>query len=165
MSKQKIAPLQIRGNRDASSGTEHFGYPAQELILDKRPVGSWERVSLSDPVLILRTLRQTHNTMSAQPAVAPDHRYVADLNLIRADALDYQRISRPNRWQHAPACCGKPESSVGAQNLGRKFAFCGEDIRRSTDTLRHEDFGGCKVPQIKPETLEQVRADVTKTSS
>src|SRR5260370_41934586 len=41
LGKQEINPLQICGNRYTSSATKHFGYAAEEFILDNRSVGSW----------------------------------------------------------------------------------------------------------------------------
>jgi len=104
--------------------------------------------------------------MGTQPAIPSDQHNLSHLDLTPSDALNHQRIPRPNRREHAPTCGCKTKGAEGAQNLARKLAFhTGGGIRWGAAGLPHETFVFWLQLSELGLILPQESAEVTKTCS
>jgi hypothetical protein len=104
--------------------------------------------------------------MSAQPSVTTDQHNFSNLHLIRANALNHQRIPGPDSRKHAPTRRRKTKFSEGPQNLAGKIAFHSRrGFTRAAVNRTHDTFRFNAQPLCDGLILPHDSAEVTKTCS
>jgi hypothetical protein len=163
---QRCDHTQLRRHRDALSRPDQGNNPPQQLILNHGPIRYRQRIPLRNPLRVPRISLDGDHSMTAEPAVAPHHHDIADPDLVRANALDHQRVPWPNRRQHAPARRRETNRPEAAQNLARKLAFHGAPVIRHADLrLPHDAEEWTAHPLWVVVILPQESAEVTNTCS
>src|SRR5450631_2392136 len=113
--------------------------PSQEVALRHRRIGGGHGVSASQKFSILR-LAPGYDAVSKKAAVAAEQDDVSGRNGVAAHALNYERVSRPDRGQHAPSGDAQAQSPGRAQHFPRQFTLEGVGFvpcwwRQSHDAL------------------------------
>ena len=69
-----------------------------------------------------------YHAVSNEPATVAEHDDIAVEDIRAGGILDYERVARPNRGQHAPPGDPQAQTARRAQYLARKFALEGVQV-------------------------------------